>query len=99
MPTELVELEGHIIDSLILAKVLDLILGAGADYRMLDVDVGRTNTDPSRARMEITAPDDVVLAALLDELQVHGVNRVDAVDASTVAAEMDGVFPVSFYST
>ena len=31
MASELVEIEGHIIDSLILAKVMDLILAAGAD--------------------------------------------------------------------
>ena len=37
MASEIVELEGHIIDSLILAKVLDQILAAGADYRVLDV--------------------------------------------------------------
>ena len=29
MPTETVELEGHIVDSLLLAKVLDLILESG----------------------------------------------------------------------
>ena len=55
MPSEQVELAGHIVDSLILAKVLDLILEAGADYRMVEVDIGKTNTDPSRARLEIIA--------------------------------------------
>ena len=34
MPTEIVEVAGHIVDSLILPKVLDLILEAGADYRL-----------------------------------------------------------------
>ncbi|MDQ1446587.1 MAG: bifunctional enzyme conserved region, partial [Acidimicrobiaceae bacterium] len=33
MESEIVEVEGHIIDSLILAKVLDVIVDAGADYR------------------------------------------------------------------
>ena len=47
MATEIVEVEGHIIDSLILAKILDTILDAGADYRILDVDIGRTNVDPA----------------------------------------------------
>jgi hypothetical protein len=37
---EVVQVEGHIIDSLILAKILDVILAAGGDYRMLDVDIG-----------------------------------------------------------
>jgi len=96
---EVVELDGHIIDSLILAKVLDLILAAGADYQVVDVEIGRTNVDSSRARLEITAPDDAVLSSLLEELQVHGANRLDAADASTVTTDRDGVFPPDFYAT
>jgi lysine-ketoglutarate reductase/saccharopine dehydrogenase-like protein (TIGR00300 family) len=97
--TELIEVEGHIIDSLILAKVLDVILDAGADYRMVDVEIGRTNVDASRARLEVVAPDDETLARLLVELQVHGANRVDQADAQVARADMDGVFPEGFYST
>lgn len=97
--SETVEVEGHIIDSLILAKVMDVVLAAGADYRILDVEIGRTNTDLSRARLEVVAPDEDVLASLLVELQVHGANRVMAADAELLAAERDGVLPAGFYST
>ena len=97
--SEEVELSGHIIDSLILAKVLDVILSAGADYRMLDIDVGRTNTDASRARLEVIAADEAALEALLIELQVHGANRVRSGNAEVIAADRDGVLPAGFYST
>jgi lysine-ketoglutarate reductase/saccharopine dehydrogenase-like protein (TIGR00300 family) len=99
MPTEVVEVEGHIIDSLILAKVMDVVLAAGADYRVLDVDIGRTNVDTSRARLEVRADDEAVLDALLVELQAHGANRVSQQDAELVACDRDGVLPVGFYST
>ncbi|HEX7277581.1 MAG TPA: TIGR00300 family protein [Acidimicrobiales bacterium] len=99
MPTEVVEVEGHIIDSLILAKILDVILDAGADYRLLDFDIGRTNNDASRARFEVTADDDDQLAALVALLHIHGANRVDTGDAVTVFADTDGVLPEGFYST
>jgi lysine-ketoglutarate reductase/saccharopine dehydrogenase-like protein (TIGR00300 family) len=98
MATEVVEVEGHIIDSLILAKVMDVILAAGADYQVLEVEIGRTNADISRARLEVSADEDT-LATLIDELQVHGANRVGATDAEVVAADRDGVFPAGFYST
>ena len=98
MAVEIVEVEGHIIDSLILAKVMDVILASGADYRMIDVEIGKTNADPSRARLEIEADDDT-LATLLVELQVHGANRVDMAEAEIVTADRDGVLPVGFYST
>ncbi|HYX44360.1 MAG TPA: TIGR00300 family protein [Acidimicrobiales bacterium] len=99
MASETVEVEGHIIDSLILAKVLDVILDAGADYRMVEVEIGRTNVDASRARLEIDAPDEDTLARLLVELQVHGANRVAQSDATVAVAEQAGVLPAGFYST
>ena len=99
MARETVEVEGHIIDSLILAKVLDVILDAGADYRMVEVEIGRTNVDASRARLEIDAPDDEALARLLADLQVHGANRIHQSDASLAVADRAGVLPAGFYST
>jgi lysine-ketoglutarate reductase/saccharopine dehydrogenase-like protein (TIGR00300 family) len=99
MPSELVEVEGHIIDSLILAKVLDVVLEAGADYRLVEVEIGKTSRDPSRARIEVTAPDDAALASLLAELQVHGANRVSSTDADLVPCMVDGVLPFDFYAT
>src|SRR5207302_1849861 len=99
MATETVELEGHIVDSLLLAKVLDLIVESGADYHIDEFELGRTNIDPSRTRIEISAADDSAIDALLEQLQVHGVNRVHHGDASLVAADRDGVLPEGFYST
>jgi lysine-ketoglutarate reductase/saccharopine dehydrogenase-like protein (TIGR00300 family) len=97
--SEVIDLEGHIIDSLTLAKVMDVILAAGAEYQLLDVEIGRTNTDTSRARLEVTAVDEAALATLLVELQVHGANPVDSGDAELVPADRDGVLPPGFYST
>jgi lysine-ketoglutarate reductase/saccharopine dehydrogenase-like protein (TIGR00300 family) len=96
---ETVELRGHIVDSLLLPKVLDAIVDAGADYRIVDFDMGRTATDHSLARIEITATDDASLELLLEELQVHGVNLESQTDAEVVVADTDGVLPVGFYST
>lgn len=95
----MVEIRGHIIDSLILAKVLDLILGAGCDYHTLEVEIGRSSRDASRALVEVIAPDPPTLAAILVELQAHGANRVNQGDALTAGCEADGVLPAGFYST
>ncbi len=97
--TETVEIEGHIIDSLILAKVMDLVLAAGADYEVQSVHIGKTNRDISRARIQISAPSDEVLGPLLSQLQSHGANRVVQGDAELVAADTDGVLPAGFYAT
>ncbi|MGK2947989.1 MAG: TIGR00300 family protein [Acidimicrobiales bacterium] len=98
MATETIELTGHIVDSLLLAKVLDAIVDAGVTYDLADVEIGRTNEDPSRARILLDG-DEEVLDGLIDDLQVHGVNRITSGESTLVAADRDGVLPVGFYST
>jgi len=96
--SEAIEIRGHIIDSLILPRVLDEIVEAGADYRMARFEVGKSHDDPSFARIEITAERDV-LDRLLGRLAGLGAELPDAGDARLVAADRDGVFPDGFYST
>jgi len=96
--TESVEIRGHIIDSLILPRVLDEIVEAGADYRIGAFEVGKSHDDPSFARVEITAERDV-LERLLGRLADLGATQPDTGDATFVAADRDGVFPENFYST
>jgi lysine-ketoglutarate reductase/saccharopine dehydrogenase-like protein (TIGR00300 family) len=99
MATETIEVHGHIVDSLILAKVLDAILEAGADYELVDVVIGKTNTDTSRASIAVRHDDQATLDALLDDLQVHGANRLGHDEAVLVEADQDGVLPEGFHST
>jgi lysine-ketoglutarate reductase/saccharopine dehydrogenase-like protein (TIGR00300 family) len=94
-----VEVEGHIIDSLILPKILDVIIEAGADYRLADVAIGRSNTDPSRARIEIVADSQEQLEQILVDLHPHGAHPIDEPDARLVPAPTDGVLPRGFYAT
>lgn len=97
--TETVEVRGHIVDSLILAKILDLIVDAGAEYRVVDLELGTSHVDPSVARISITAADASALAALLTELHPHGAHPVDTDDAVVEPAESSGVLPEGFYAT
>jgi len=99
MPSEVVELEGHIIDSLILPKVLDLIVSAGADYRIVDIEVGKTTLDPSRAVLQVSHHDESRLEGLLSALQMQGANVASSADVKLVAAPRSGVLPAGFYST
>jgi len=98
MANETIELSGHIVDSLLLAKVLDTIVDAGITYDLAEVRIGRTNTDTSTARIKLEG-DQAELDGLIDDLQVHGANRVTSGTTTLVAADLDGVLPVGFYST
>src|SRR6266446_10533740 len=96
---EEVEIHGHIIDSLILPKVLDEILTHGGSYVLKDIRVGQRQSDPSHVRIEVRAPTAGVLQEILDTIHDHGAVPVTTQDCSVVAADMDGAFPEGFYST
>jgi lysine-ketoglutarate reductase/saccharopine dehydrogenase-like protein (TIGR00300 family) len=99
MATETIEVAGHIVDSLILPKILDLVVESGVDYRLADVVIGRTSLDPSRAVIELSHEDEAVIDALCERLAVHGASRVSNEDAVAVEADRDGVLPAGFHST
>jgi lysine-ketoglutarate reductase/saccharopine dehydrogenase-like protein (TIGR00300 family) len=97
--TETVEITGHIMDTGVLARVLDDVLEYGGDYKVDRLDLGREHDDESYARIAVGADDDDTLARILMRVQSHGVNPVDATDALLRPAPADGVFPDDFYST
>ncbi len=97
--SEILEVRGHIIDSLILAKILDLVVDSGADHRIIEMKVGTGHNDPSVARIEVTAADAEALDALVGQLHVHGAHPLKEQPAHLMPAETDGVLPAGFYST
>ncbi len=99
MATETIELRGHIIDSLILPRVWDTIMDMGGNFEVEEMQVGRSKTEPSYARMRVIAPDEKVLEALLAELQQLGASILHEQDARTARVEQAGVLPDDFYST
>src|SRR5919201_6962840 len=87
---EEVDLRGHIIDSLLLPKVLDEILTHGGSYVLKDIRVGQRQADPSHARIEVRAPSAAALQEILDSIHDHGAVPVTTQDCKTVPADMDG---------
>ncbi len=99
MASETVILEGHIIDSLILAKVLDTILQMGGTFDVSEMKVGATREDPSLAKMKVHAESQQLLDDILQTIQPHGAVIEHMADCATEPAPKDGVLPDSFYST
>ena len=97
--TETVEITGHLMDTGVLARVLDDVLEYGGDYKVDRLDLGREHDDESYARIAVGADDGETLQRILNRVQIHGVNPVNAVDADLRPAPGDGVFPEEFYST
>ena len=97
--SESVEITGHLMDSGVLARVLDDVLEYGGDYVIDRLDLGRTHDDESHARITVASESEEVLQRILMRIQIHGVNQVDPGEALLRAADRDGVFPEDFYST
>jgi len=98
LATEIVEAEGHLIDSQLLTAMWDSVVRREGAFEVLEFKIGRTNDEPSFVSMRVTAPD-ANMTELLEELVTLGcrVSRIE--DAHVVAADRDGCAPDDFYST
>ncbi|HEX5645357.1 MAG TPA: TIGR00300 family protein [Nitrospira sp.] len=96
---ETVLISGHIIDSLLLAKVLDIILMMGGTFDLEDVHIGKTREEPSRARIVIRATSKALLDDILKAIQPHGASIEREADCRIEPALADGILPDEFYAT
>jgi lysine-ketoglutarate reductase/saccharopine dehydrogenase-like protein (TIGR00300 family) len=94
---EHVEMSGHIVDSLLLPKVLDAILSRGGRYHIETLRLGQRQDDPSFARLEILAENSEQLERILAEIHPHGAVPSHIADCQTVLADIEGAFPDGFY--
>ncbi len=99
MPSETVQISGHIIDSLILPKILDEVMDLDGTFEILDIRIGKRKTDTSQARLRIHAGSQHRLAQILQRIARLGAAPEQDRDVRLVHAQKDGVFPPSFYST
>ncbi|MEI6725903.1 MAG: TIGR00300 family protein, partial [Actinomycetes bacterium] len=56
-PYEDVQIEGHLIDSLMMPHIMDQIMDLDGEFEMLTFEVGRMKDDPSHAVMRIFGRD------------------------------------------
>ncbi|MFL6529900.1 MAG: TIGR00300 family protein [Chthoniobacterales bacterium] len=99
MFSETVELRGHIIDSLILPKVLDEILTRGCTFKIEEVRIGQNRVDQSYARVHVSAETAEKLDELILRVRQHGAAVIEHKEAQLAPAPGDGIFPDDFYVT
>ena len=97
--SEVVEAQGHLIDSGDLQGILTTIVEHGATYEILDFAVGRTNADASRLQIRVTDNTPQSLAHVLEKLSPYGCFVQGAPEVQLRSADMDGAAPDDFYST
>jgi len=96
---EVVEAEGHLIDSHIMESIFDKVVEHHGRFEVQQFRIGRTNSEPSYLRMMVEAPDGETLERLLESLLELGCGPVEAGDAVVRTVEADRCAPEDFYST
>jgi lysine-ketoglutarate reductase/saccharopine dehydrogenase-like protein (TIGR00300 family) len=97
--SEVVEAEGHLIDSQLLNVMFDTVVRHDAAFEVLEFRIGRTNDEPSFVSMRVSSATPDALTAVLEELVTLGCRVARVEDAQIVRADRDGCAPDDFYST
>ena len=97
--SETVEAQGHLIDSHIMEQIFDTVVEFGGRFEVEHFSIGRTNSDASRLRLRVEAPDAEELEKMMTQLLGLGCAPVDIGEAELREAECDRCAPEDFYST
>lgn len=96
---EVVEAEGHLIDSHIMENIFDKVVEHNGRFEVQQFRIGVTNSDPSYLRLQVDTPDEPSLERLLHELLTLGCAPVNTGDAALAEVVRDRCAPEDFYST
>jgi lysine-ketoglutarate reductase/saccharopine dehydrogenase-like protein (TIGR00300 family) len=99
--SRVVQLEGHLLDSGLVNRVLDTIVTSGGSFQVLNFNLGEQRHDPSAAEVKVSAPDAAVMADIMGQLIDLGAVAApeEVVHANFEAVIQDGVAPDDFYVT
>ncbi len=96
-----IQLEGHLLDSGLVNRVLDTIVAGGGAFQVVNFNLGAQRLDTSVADVKVSAPDRVVMADIMGQLIDLG-----AIDGAEVIADVQleaitqaGVAADDFYAT
>ena len=97
--TEVVEAEGHLIDSHIMERIFDTVVEYEGRFEVERFHIGKTNSEPSQLRLKVEAPSATQLSQMLGQLLMLGCAPVEGGDAEWATIERDRCAPDDFYST
>jgi lysine-ketoglutarate reductase/saccharopine dehydrogenase-like protein (TIGR00300 family) len=92
-------LSGHIIDSMILPQVMDMVMDLGGNFTIEELKVGQHKTDTSICRMEVVATSAAQLDRIVRQARALGATAESEQPARFDRVTHEGVFPEGFYST
>src|SRR5438105_5300231 len=92
-------LQGHIIDSMMLPQVMDMVMDLGGNFTIEELKVGQHKTDTSICRMEVYADTAELLDRIVQRARSLGATAEHEQPVRLEPVAREGVFPEGFYST
>ena len=99
MQQEVIEAEGHLIDSHVMEQIFDTVVQCNGRFDVEEFRIGRTNADGSYLRLRIETQQPSDMQQLLGQLLGLGCTPLDSGDAAFALVERDCCAPEDFYST
>lgn len=101
IPSRVIHLEGHLLDSGLVNRVLDTIVESGGSFQVLQFNLGEQRQSPSQADIRVMAPDAEVMDAIMAQLITLGaiLPPSEVCDATLETVTQAGVAPDDFYVT
>ncbi len=96
-----IRMEGHLLDSGLISRALDLIIGSGGSFQILNFNLGEQRQSTSIAEVKVSSPTHEVMEEIMAQLiDLGAVVPAQAVcDANLEPVVQDGVAPDDFYVT
>src|ERR1700736_2195028 len=85
-------LTGHIIDSMILPQVMDMVMDLGGNFTIEELKVGQHKTHPSVCRREVVAGSAEDLDRIVRQARALGATAESEQPVRTEAVTQEGVF-------
>ncbi len=96
---QVIEVRGHLIDSMILTRIFDSIMDLQGDFQVLEFTVGKKKGDPSYARLLVKGKNKEHLESILEQVYREGAQPISVQETRLEPAPKDMVMPDDFYST
>ena len=94
-----IEVKGHLIDSMILTKIFDVIMDLNGEFQVQEFKVGKRKKDESYTKLLIQGKSQKHLDQILEAVYREGATSKIQQQIKLEAAPKDMVMPDDFYST
>jgi arginine dihydrolase len=91
--------DGHLIDSGMLAHILNIIVEEGADYEIISFNVGKTNARESHLEIDLIAEDETMISGMTSKLIPLGCYEKNTPEAAFTNSVKNKCVAEDFYST